>query len=91
MLSIRRMSDDIPAREALLDACFGDERFEKTCERLREGRRPARGLSLVSTPAAASSARCGCGMSRPGRAARRCCSGRSRSIPLATASASARS
>jgi predicted N-acetyltransferase YhbS len=38
---------DVAAREALLDACFGDERFEKTCERLREGRRPADGLSLV--------------------------------------------
>src|SRR5215210_1374221 len=38
---------DAPAREALLDACFGDERFEKTCERLREGRLPADGLSLV--------------------------------------------
>ena len=38
---------DIWAREALLDACFGDERFEKTCERLREGRLPAEHLSLV--------------------------------------------
>jgi predicted N-acetyltransferase YhbS len=39
---------DIRAREALLDAAFGPERFEKTCERLREGRLPARGLSLVA-------------------------------------------
>jgi predicted N-acetyltransferase YhbS len=38
---------DIPAREALLDACFGEERFRKTCERLREGRRPAEDLSLA--------------------------------------------
>jgi predicted N-acetyltransferase YhbS len=38
---------DIAAREALLDRCFGDERFEKTSERLREGRLPARGLALV--------------------------------------------
>jgi predicted N-acetyltransferase YhbS len=38
---------DAPAREALLDACFGEERFRKTCERLREGRKPADGLSLV--------------------------------------------
>jgi predicted N-acetyltransferase YhbS len=38
---------DIPAREALLDACFGEERFRKTCERLREGRKPAEGLSLT--------------------------------------------
>jgi predicted N-acetyltransferase YhbS len=39
---------DIPARERLLDACFGDARFTKTCERLREGRLPAEGLSLVA-------------------------------------------
>jgi predicted N-acetyltransferase YhbS len=38
---------DIAARDALLDACFGDERFEKTSERLREGRLPAPGLALV--------------------------------------------
>jgi predicted N-acetyltransferase YhbS len=39
---------DVEAREALLDRCFGASRFEKTCERLREGRLPARGLSLVA-------------------------------------------
>lgn len=39
---------DIPARESLLDACFGPERFRKTCQRLREGRRPADGLALVA-------------------------------------------
>lgn len=39
---------DMRAREALLDACFGAARFEKTCERLREGRLPARHLSLVA-------------------------------------------
>jgi predicted N-acetyltransferase YhbS len=38
---------DVAARERLLDACFGEERFAKTCERLRRGRAPARGLSLV--------------------------------------------
>jgi predicted N-acetyltransferase YhbS len=38
---------NVAAREALLDACFGEERFERTCERLREGRKPADGLSLV--------------------------------------------
>ena len=38
---------DIAARERLLDSCFGEARFEKTCERLREGRLPADGLSLV--------------------------------------------
>lgn len=39
---------DVDAREAILDACFGSSRFEKTSERLREGRRPADGLSLVA-------------------------------------------
>ncbi|WP_400770045.1 GNAT family N-acetyltransferase [Methylosinus sporium] len=39
--------EDIAAREALLDAAFGPARFLKTCERLREGRKPARGLALV--------------------------------------------
>jgi predicted N-acetyltransferase YhbS len=38
---------DRQAREALLDACFGEERFRKTCERLRKGRLPAENLSLV--------------------------------------------
>jgi predicted N-acetyltransferase YhbS len=38
---------DVEAREALLDACFGPSRFQKTCERLREGRLPADGLALV--------------------------------------------
>lgn len=39
---------DAPAREALLDAAFGPARFLKTCERLRDGRRPAPGLALVA-------------------------------------------
>ncbi|RDI57105.1 GNAT family N-acetyltransferase [Microvirga subterranea] len=48
MITIREESfRDVEAREALLDACFGPERFQKTCERLREGRLPAEGLSLV--------------------------------------------
>ncbi|HEX8164829.1 MAG TPA: N-acetyltransferase [Beijerinckiaceae bacterium] len=48
MVAIREeLPADIPAREALLDASFGEERFEKTCERLREGRDPAEGLSLI--------------------------------------------
>ncbi|QGM45963.1 GNAT family N-acetyltransferase [Methylocystis heyeri] len=37
---------DVEAREALLDAAFGPARFLKTCERLRAGRLPARGLAL---------------------------------------------
>ena len=48
MMTIRdERPTDISARDSLLDACFGKERFRKTCERLREGRRPADGLSLV--------------------------------------------
>lgn len=38
---------DVPAREALLDECFGEARFAKTCERLREDLLPADDLSLV--------------------------------------------
>ncbi len=48
MMTIRdERPADVPAREALLDACFGEERFRKTCERLREGRKPAEDLSLT--------------------------------------------
>ena len=39
---------DENAREDLLDSVFGAERREKTCERLRDGQAPARGLSLVA-------------------------------------------
>ena len=39
---------DVAAREALLDEAYGAVRFTKTSERLREGRRPAEGLSLVA-------------------------------------------
>ena len=39
---------DVAAREHLLDESFGPARFEKTCERLREGRLAARGLALVA-------------------------------------------
>jgi predicted N-acetyltransferase YhbS len=38
---------DVAAREELLDACFGEARFAKTCERLREDRLPAEGLALA--------------------------------------------
>ncbi len=48
MITIREETfRDVEAREALLDACFGPARFQKTCERLREGRMAADGLSLV--------------------------------------------
>ena len=48
MIAIREeRPTDVSDREALLDTCFGAERFRKTCQRLREGRRPAEGLALV--------------------------------------------
>lgn len=44
--------DEVPAdagaREALLDRAFGRARFAKTCQRLRDGRLPAEGLSLAA-------------------------------------------
>jgi predicted N-acetyltransferase YhbS len=49
MIAIREeIPADVAARERLLDAAFGDERYVKTCERLREGRLPARDLSFVA-------------------------------------------
>ncbi len=37
---------DIAAREALLDASFGADRAQRTCQRLREGHTPADGLAF---------------------------------------------
>ena len=37
---------DVPARERLLDCCFGAGRHARTCQRLRDGRRPAEGLAF---------------------------------------------
>lgn len=49
MLTIRdETRRDEAAREALLDAAFGDVRFTKTAERLRENRLPAPGLSFIA-------------------------------------------
>ncbi|HWG06673.1 MAG TPA: N-acetyltransferase, partial [Beijerinckiaceae bacterium] len=45
---VDEMPGDVAAREALLDAAFGPGREEKTCERLREGRRPAQNLALAA-------------------------------------------
>ena len=39
-------ASDVVGREALLDACFGDNRLNRTCQRLRDGRAPAEGLAL---------------------------------------------
>ena len=40
---------DVAPREALLDAAFGDGRFTKTAQRLREDRLPERGLSFAAS------------------------------------------
>src|SRR5258706_15011219 len=45
VIRAERASDTV-AREALLDACFGDNRHTRTCQRLRDGRTPAEGLAL---------------------------------------------
>jgi predicted N-acetyltransferase YhbS len=37
---------DVVAREALLDAGFGENRHARTCQRLRDGRAPAEGLAF---------------------------------------------
>ncbi len=50
MVTIRNeKASDVSAREALLNEAFGEERFRKSSERLREGQAPAMGLSFVAT------------------------------------------
>jgi predicted N-acetyltransferase YhbS len=39
-------ASDVVVREALLDACFGENRQQRTCQRLRDGRAPAEGLAF---------------------------------------------
>lgn len=49
MTTIRNECEaDNAAREALLDAAYGPGRFRKSSQRLRQGRLPAEGLSLVA-------------------------------------------
>jgi predicted N-acetyltransferase YhbS len=49
VLTIRNETHrDVEAREHLLDNVWGPTRVQKTAERLREGRRPAGGLSFVA-------------------------------------------
>ena len=49
MITLRQERNaDIEAREAPLDQAFGDTRYRKTSERLREGRLPAEGLTFVA-------------------------------------------
>jgi predicted N-acetyltransferase YhbS len=50
MIAIRQeKQNDQAAREHLLDRAYGDVRFSKCSQRLREGRLPAAGLSFVAT------------------------------------------
>ena len=50
MVTIRdELMSDVAAREALLDVTFGDARFAKSAERLREDRLPAEGLAFVAS------------------------------------------
>jgi hypothetical protein len=92
MFAIREeIPTDVAPREALLDACFGPQRFAKTSERLREGRLPADGLALTLSARAGSWRPCACGTSRRARGGPPSCSGPSPSIPPSRAWGSARS
>jgi len=52
MISIRKeRPPDVAAREALLDEAFGNRRWRKSSQRLRDGRSPAEGLAFVATDA----------------------------------------
>jgi predicted N-acetyltransferase YhbS len=44
----QKRTADVEAREALLDQAFGGTRDRKTSQRLRDGRLPAEGLSLIA-------------------------------------------
>ena len=49
MITLKNERDEhAPAIERLLDASFGESRWHKTCQRLREGQAPIRNLSLVA-------------------------------------------
>lgn len=41
-------ASDVALRETLLDACFGPDRFARTCQRIRDGRLPAAGLAFTA-------------------------------------------
>jgi predicted N-acetyltransferase YhbS len=50
MISIRKeRPPDVAAREALLDEAFGDRRWRKSSQRLRDGRSPADGFAFIAT------------------------------------------
>jgi predicted N-acetyltransferase YhbS len=49
MMTIRQERPaDAEAREALLDEAFGETRYRKSSQRLRDGRLPAEGLSFIA-------------------------------------------
>jgi len=49
MVTIRQERNaDVKAREALLDEAFGETRYRKSSQRLRDGRQPAEGLSFIA-------------------------------------------
>jgi predicted N-acetyltransferase YhbS len=49
MVTIRtERAADVKAREALLDEAFGETRYRKSSQRLRDGRLPAEGLSFIA-------------------------------------------
>ncbi len=45
---VEERHEHAPAIERLLDVAFGEERWHKTCQRLREAQAPLSGLSLVA-------------------------------------------
>jgi predicted N-acetyltransferase YhbS len=49
MITLRHeRSSDVKAREALLDEAFGETRYRKSSQRLRDNRLPAEGLSFIA-------------------------------------------
>jgi len=49
MITVRQeRPGDVRAREALLDEAFGEMRYRKSSQRLRDGRLPAVGLSFIA-------------------------------------------
>jgi predicted N-acetyltransferase YhbS len=77
MVTIRtEMPFDIDARENLLDRVWGPSRFQKTAERLREGREPSAGLSFVAEHDGDIVGTVRLWDITPAPAGRRCCSGR---------------
>ena len=76
-----RQADVRAPREALLDVALWAGPLRQDLRAAARGPAAGGGLSFVARADAAWSAPCGCGTSRPGRAGRRCCSGRSRSTP----------